>query len=98
MTKRILRRSFLGSAGAAIAASNTKNVSANFSPIPLIKRGRLEKPALLGVGAGGKGATDLEQCSKVGFEIAALNDIVDAKKIPSSSEKRAKKWFQVRDA
>lgn len=98
MTKRILRRAFLGSAGAAIAASSTKNVSANFSPIPLIKRGRLEKPALLGVGAGGKGTADLEQCSKVGFEIAALNDIVDAKKIPTSSDKRTKKWFQVRDA
>ena len=98
MSKKILRRSFLGTAGTAAALAASQNASAAFHPIPLVTRGRLEKPTLLGIGAGGKGTTDLEQCKKVGFDVVALNDVVDAKRIPEANDKRSKKWFQVRDA
>ena len=65
MSKKILRRSFLGTAGTAAALAASQNASAAFHPIPLVTRGRLEKPTLLGIGAGGKGTTDLEQCHLV---------------------------------
>ncbi|MCA9066575.1 MAG: Gfo/Idh/MocA family oxidoreductase, partial [Planctomycetaceae bacterium] len=59
-------------------------------------RGILQRPALAGIGAGGKGRTDIQESSKVGFEIAALVDIIDAKKL-SQVDGRLKSMAQVRE-
>lgn len=64
--------------------------------IPASAFGKMEKPALAGIGAGGKGRTDIEQCQKAGFEIAALVDIVDAKKLRDFSQRRLRSMAEVR--
>lgn len=91
MATRINRRRFVQAAGIAAGASA-------FHPVPLIARGRLEKPTVLGIGAGGKGRTDLEQCQKVGFDVIALADVVDATKLNDLSDRRIKSMAQVRSA
>ncbi|MCR9294868.1 MAG: Gfo/Idh/MocA family oxidoreductase [bacterium] len=91
MSKVINRRNFVRQASIAAGASMV------FSATPLKAR-RLEKPTLLGIGAGGKGRTDLEQCSQVGFDVIALADVVDTKKLKQIQGKREKSMAQVRDA
>lgn len=71
----VSRRRFGKAAGAAFGAA------AGFHFFPSLAQGRLEKPTLAGIGAGGKGRVDIEQCKKAGFEVVALVDVIDAKKL-----------------
>lgn len=64
--------------------------------LPASAFGRLERPALAGIGAGGKGRTDIEQSKKAGFEITALVDVVDATKLGEISERRLRSMAEVR--
>ncbi len=84
------RRQFTKTAGAAFGAA------AGFHFFPSLAQGRGEKPTLAGIGAGGKGRTDIEQCRKAGFEVVALVDIVDARKL-QKVEGRLRSMAQVRD-
>ncbi len=60
-------------------------------------RGVIEAPTVLGIGAGGKGKTDLEQVTKVGFQVVALADVVDATKLKiDPKDRRAKGQVQCR--
>ncbi len=92
MKRKLSRRTFVQAAGAAVG-------SAAFSyPIPTIARGRLEKPTLLGIGAGGKGRADLAGATKAGFDVIALADVVDVKKLGALQDKRTKSMAEVRNA
>ncbi len=82
--KSVSRRQFGKIAGAAFGAA------AGFHFIPSRAWGRLEKPTLAGIGTGGKGRTDIQQSERVGFEVVALVDVVNAKKL-RSTEGRLKK-------
>lgn len=50
----------------------------------------MEKPALAGIGAGGKGRADLAGSQKAGFQVVALVDVVDATKLKNFDNKRLK--------
>ncbi|MEM7478399.1 MAG: Gfo/Idh/MocA family oxidoreductase [Planctomycetota bacterium] len=91
MTSKNTRRGFLKTAGLAAGV-------ATLSPVPTIARGRLEKPTLLGIGAGGKGRADLEGARKAGFDVIALADVVDIKAFNGPADKRTKGLGQVRTA
>lgn len=67
-----------------------------FNLLPSGSRGGLERPALAGIGIGGKGRSDIQNSRQVGFEIAALVDVVDSKKLPSISG-RLKSMAESRD-
>lgn len=85
------RRRFL-KAGAAIGAAAslcTRSISA---------RGRVERPTVLGIGAGGRGRADLEQVSKAGMDVVALCDVFDIRKFANVTNKRLKGLVSVRDA
>ncbi len=66
------------------AAAATFGAAAGFHFIPSRAWGRLERLTLAGIGVGGKGRTDIEQSRKVGFEIVALVDVVNAKKLQAA--------------
>ena len=89
------RRNFLRSGALGVS-------SLGFTPVPTIARGRLEKPTLLGIGAGGKGKTDLSELSAAGFDVVGLCDVVDVRKfdgkLSSKNQKRLKGLAAVRDA
>lgn len=87
------RRGFIKTAAATAFATQ---FGAQY--IPAESFGKMEKPALAGIGAGGKGKSDLSQCKDAGFEIAALVDVVDATKIGKVTYKRLKSMGQVREA
>ena len=88
---RISRRNFNRTAAFGAASSMF-----GFNMLPSGARGALERPALAGIGAGGKGRTDIQESRKVGFEIAALVDVIDTPKL-KSVEGRLKSMAQVRD-
>lgn len=90
MKRKLSRRTFVQAAGAAVGSA------AFLYPVPTIARGRLEKPTLLGIGAGGKGKADLAGATKAGFDVIALADVVDAKKLGSLQDKRTKGMAEVR--
>ena len=90
MKSKVSRRKFVKAAGVVAGAT--------LFPVPTIARGRLEKPTLLGIGAGGKGKADLDQSTKAGFEVIALADVVDIKKLGAVTDKRTKSMAQVREA
>jgi hypothetical protein len=73
LPKKTSRREFGKTAGVASAAFG-------FNLLPSGARGAIERPALAGIGSGGKGHSDIENARNCGFEIASLVDIVDAKK------------------
>ena len=56
-----------------------------FSLLPSGHRGILQRPALAGIGTGGKGRSDIRNSQDCGFQIAALVDVVDAKKLGKAS-------------
>ena len=91
MKRKLSRRTFVQAASAASA-------SACLFPVPTITRGRLEKPTLLGIGAGGKGKADLAGATKAGFDVIALADVVDVKKLAEVKDKRTKSLAAVREA
>lgn len=73
----ISRRSFGRQTGTAAAALF------GFNLLPSGARGGLERPALAGIGTGGKGRSDIQNSKEIGFEIAALVDVVDSEKLTS---------------
>ena len=89
--QRVSRRTFTKTAGTAVAAFGV-----NY--IPAHAFGKLEKPALGGIGAGGKGATDIRQSDEVGFDIAALVDVVDATKLATIEGKKQRSMAEVRSS
>lgn len=68
---------------------------AGFHFFPALGQNRVEKPALAGIGAGGKGTADINGSAKAGFEIVALVDVVDVSKL-SRLEGRLKRMGQTR--
>ena len=65
--------------------------------IPAHAFGKMEKPALAGIGTGGKGQSDIKESQASGFEIAALVDVVDAPKLKTIDNKKLKSVATVRD-
>lgn len=74
----ISRRQFGKMAGATFGAA------AGFYFIPSRAWGRLEKLTLAGIGMGGKGRSDIRNSEKVGFDVIALVDVVNASKLESA--------------
>ncbi len=75
----ISRRTFAGTA--AVAASS----AFGFQFVPGRVWGANERVTLGGIGTGGKGAVDVGESAKAGFQVVALCDIVDIKRAPESS-------------
>lgn len=88
---QVSRRQFTKTAAAGFGAA------AGFHFFPSLAQKRVEKPTLAGIGAGGKGRTDIEQCAKAGFEVVALVDVIDARKL-AKIEGRLKSMAQTREA
>ena len=76
--KKVTRRSF--SKAAALGAFAAQFGAAY---IPAEAFGKMQKPALAGIGAGGKGRADLAGSQNAGFEIAALVDVVEMRLMSS---------------
>ncbi len=71
-------------------AAATFGAASGFHFFPALADKKLEKPALAAIGAGGKGAADISGSKSAGFEIVALVDIVDGKKLCNfSGDKKA---------
>ncbi len=87
---QVSRRAFAKSSGAAIGAL------AGFHFFPALAQKKLEKPALAAIGIGGKGAADIAGAKKAGFEVVALVDVIDTKKL-SNLDGRLKKTGQMRE-
>lgn len=87
----VSRRQFTKTAAASFGAA------AGFHFFPSLAQRRVEKPTLAGIGAGGKGRSDINGAKEAGFEIVALVDIVDAKKV-EKLEGRLKSMGAVRQA
>lgn len=85
------RREFSKTAGAAMGAL------AGFHFLPALADKKLEKPTLAGIGAGGKGVADINGSKQAGFEVVALVDVFDAKKL-AKLEGKLKKLGQLREA
>lgn len=90
MKRSLCRRKFLLRAGTAAVATGVA--------APVIARGRLEKPTVLGIGAGGKGRADLKGAADAGFDVIGLADVVDVKQLPQVKDKRTKTLLNVRQA
>ncbi|MCB1227461.1 MAG: Gfo/Idh/MocA family oxidoreductase [Verrucomicrobiales bacterium] len=56
----------------------------------------MEKPALAGIGSGGKGRADLLGSENAGCQVAALADVVDATRL-STTDKRLRSVAEMRD-
>ncbi len=67
-------------------------------PFPVRGRGLNQRPTLIGIGVGGKGRTDLQQCAECGFDIVALVDVVDTRKLRAVSDRRIRSIAQTREA
>jgi predicted dehydrogenase len=88
---QLSRRSFHRAAGVTFGAA------LGFHFIPSRAWGNLEKPALAGIGAGGKGRADIYGSQQSGFQVVALVDIVDAKKLQNINGRRFKSMADVRN-
>ncbi len=84
------RRDFGKVAGATFGAA------LGFHFIPSRAWGNIERPTLAGIGAGGKGRADIAGAVRAGFEVVALVDIVDAKKLSGNLNRRLKSMGVVR--
>lgn len=84
MTNPISRRSF------AKKTSATFGAALGFHFVPSNAWGNLEKPVLAGIGAGGKGRSDINGAKNAGFVVRALVDVVDAKKLSGNLDPRTK--------
>jgi predicted dehydrogenase len=69
---------------------------AGFHFFPALGENKLGKPTLAGIGAGGKGAADINGAKNAGFEIVALVDVIDVTKL-SKVEGRLKRAGQIRN-
>jgi predicted dehydrogenase len=90
-SSNISRRSFTK------AASATFGAALGFHFIPSRAWGNLEKPALAGIGAGGKGKADIYGSQQSGFQVVALVDIVDATRLRNASGRRFNSMADVRN-
>ncbi len=63
----------------ATAAAATAAFGAQVVPSRVF--GANQRPALAGIGSGGKGKTDIAESAKSGFDVVALVDIVDVKRL-----------------
>ncbi len=79
--QKLTRRSFGKLAGVSAAATF------GFQFIPSRAWGQLTKPALAGIGSGGKGKADITGSDYAGFNVVALADVVVGKKIDKPSKK-----------
>lgn len=70
------------------AVAGTFGAAMGFHFIPSRAWGNLEKPTLAGIGAGGKGLADIGGSAKAGFDVRALVDVVDIKKLNSLGDDR----------
>lgn len=86
----VSRRQFGRTSGAALGAL------AGFHFFPGLAQKKLEKPTLGAIGIGGKGATDIAGARKAGFEVVALVDIIDTKKL-AALDRRMRKGAETRD-
>ncbi len=77
----ISRRGFQKSASLATASAF------GFQFVPSHVWGANERPALAGIGTGGKGESDINSSANAGFQIVGLVDVVDAKRIPEVTDK-----------
>ena len=82
--EKLSRRSFTKRTSAAAATAF------GFQFIPSHAWGQLTKPALAGIGAGGKGRADTFGSDKAGFNVVALCDVVDIKKNTGAVPRRMK--------
>ena len=73
-TNRVSRRDFSGTCASAMAMFG-------FNVLPSGRRGALEKPTVAGIGTGGKGRSDIMGAVGAGFDVAALVDVVDARRM-----------------
>ncbi len=69
------RRGFAKTAGAAAAAFG-------FQVVPSRVFGANQRPALAGIGSGGKGRVDIAESAKSGFDVVSLVDVLDVTKMP----------------
>jgi predicted dehydrogenase len=89
--KQISRRSFTKRTSTAAATAF------GFQFIPSRAWGQLTKPALAGIGAGGKGRADTFGSDKAGFHVAALVDVVDVTKHTDKLSRNMKGLAEVRN-
>ena len=89
--KRISRRNFVKATGTVAAATF------GFQYVPSSAWGANSKPALAGIGAGGKGRADLGGSDKAGFQVVALADVVDARKFAANFAKSNRKLRSMED-
>lgn len=75
--------------GFAKVATGAAATAFGFQFIPSRAWGQLEKPTLVGIGAGGKGRTDITQSAAAGFNVIGLVDVVDTSKNESAGGRRA---------
>jgi len=75
------RRSFGRLAGVSAAATF------GFQFIPSHAWGQLTKPALAGIGSGGKGKADITGSDYAGFKVVALADVVVGRKVKNPTRK-----------
>ena len=87
----VSRRTFAKTVAATFGAAS------GFHFFPSLANKRLEKPALAGIGAGGKGQSDISGSAAAGFEIVALVDIVDTKRL-TNLEGRLRRMGAMREA
>jgi len=71
------RRRVLKAAGAGLAAG-----IAPFQIMPSRAWGANSRLTLAGIGSGGKGRVDIRQSANAGFQVVALVDVVDVRKMP----------------
>lgn len=90
-SRRITRRGFTRAAAAGTFAAQ---FGATF--IPASAFGKMEKPALVGIGAGGKGRADISGSAKAGFQIVGLVDVVDGPRLRNFDNKKLKSIAEVR--
>jgi predicted dehydrogenase len=77
---RVSRRAFQKTASAAAASAFA------FQFVPSRVWGANERPALAGIGCGGKGESDIANSASAGFQVVGLVDVVDVKRIPEISD------------
>lgn len=85
------RRNFAKTAAAASASAF------GFQFVPSRVWGANERVTLGGIGTGGKGAVDVAESAKAGFQVVALVDVTDPKRAPESTA-GLEYWAKTRNA